>query len=390
VQRWVIVGHPEHERVALFQAALARLGHAPAAVLSWRELLEGRAALDDRLPPGACLRIESPGGCFAVERLLLAAGSDEPDERFAAPRLSRAAALALDEDRGRIVHPRQRYLGLRASLLLMARALVARPDVRVMNRPADIAVMGDKAACDERLRARGVARPAVLGSPGSFDELCARARDARCARLFIKLANGSSASGVVAYRSNGRQQIAVTSAELIRAGGGVRLYNSKRVRRYTDAGDVAALCDALCAEGVLVERWIPKAGMDGRTFDLRVVVVGGRARQVAVRTSAGPITNLHLGGDNRRGSIDGARARLGQARFGAALAVAERAAAAFPDSYYAGVDVLCPADGRAAPLVAEVNAFGDHLRRITDRGQDAHEAEVATFTPALAGQAASG
>jgi hypothetical protein len=39
---------------------------------------------------------------------------------------------------------------------------------------------------------------------------------------------------------------------------------------------------------------MPKAGIDGRTFDLRVLVIAGRARHAVARLSRGPMTNLHL------------------------------------------------------------------------------------------------
>jgi glutathione synthase/RimK-type ligase-like ATP-grasp enzyme len=52
--------------------------------------------------------------------------------------------------------------------------------------------------------------------------------------------------------------------------------------------------------------------------------------------------------------------------------VAEKAASCFPDSLYAGVDVLI--DSRQRPLVGEINAFGDLLPRLTHRGDSAYSA----------------
>ena len=46
---------------------------------------------------------------------------------------------------------------------------------------------------------------------------------------------------------------------------------------------------------------MPKAGLAGHVFDLRVVVIAGRARHAVVRMSRGPMTNLHL--LNRRGAF---------------------------------------------------------------------------------------
>jgi hypothetical protein len=336
-------------------------------VVGWDELLSNPGSLEGRLPAGALLRIDSPGESPPAERLLLALGAGERDERFEAPRLPRAQALALEDDPGRISFPRQRFLGFRAALRLLARLLRGRPDLRVMNAPADIVTMCDKPSCHERLARLGVPRPRLLGTPRSFDELAALMRASGTTQVFVKLANGSSASGVVAYRTSGTRHVAITTLER----DGATLYNSKRVRRYDE---VRPLFDLLCREGVIVERWVPKVSLAGRSLDLRVLAIAGRARHLVVRTSPTPITNLHVGGENRRLPVERLRASLGDERLRAALAVAVRAAAAFPASLYAGVDVLVTA---GAALVAEVNAFGDLLRHTTDEGQDPWEAELA-------------
>ena len=357
MSRIQVLGNPENERVTSFQAALGRLGLPDAEVLPWEDFLRHR-----RSPaPGTLLRIESPGENAAVEQLLLERGEDEPDERFAAPRL-----LAKDyvEDRGRILAPRQHHLGLRA-----ARRDFPEDGARAMNGPADIATMGDKPSCHELLVRRGIPRPPVLGYPRSFEEL--RPLMARHPRVFVKLANGSSASGVVAYQTDGGRHLAITSVEREED----RLYNSQRLRRYEDVREIAALFDLLCREGVMVEAWIPKPTLNGRSLDLRVVVIGGRARHVVVRTSPSPITNLHLGRENRRGDPAAVRARLGERRWADALGTCERALDAFRESLYAGVDLLLSADGRRE-YIGEVNAFGDLLRRTLCDGRDPYEWEL--------------
>jgi len=366
----LVIGTPADERVAAFQLARQGRGLPPARIVPWETLPAG-APLP--LPANALLRIESPGAHWPAEQALLALGADEPDERYQAPRLSRAGALALPEERGRLRFLRQRHLGMRAALRGIAGQLRARPDVRVMNAPADIAEMSDKPRCHQRLVEAEVPRPAVLGTPGCFDELEALMDRQRCARVFVKPASGGSAAGVVAYQRGAGGRLAITATELS-AG---RLYSITRVRRHGDAS-APALLDGLCREGVLVERWIPKLGIRGATFDLRVLVIAGRARHVVVRTSATPITNLHLGQGNRRGDLAEVRARLGEARFAEALRVCERAAACFPGSLYVGVDLLVAIDGRRF-FTAELNPFGDLLRRAESEGASPHEAELAAL-----------
>src|SRR5439155_19460211 len=116
-----------------------------------------------------------------------------------------------------------------------------------------------------------------------------------------KLACGSSASGVVAFRTGAGQMQAITTAELERHGGELRLYNSRRIRTYESAADIAPLIDALCRAGVQVEEWVPKASFEGQTFDLRGLVIGGEVCHVVPRLSRQPMTNLHL--LNQRGDV---------------------------------------------------------------------------------------
>jgi glutathione synthase/RimK-type ligase-like ATP-grasp enzyme len=287
-----------------------------------------------------------------------------------APRISAALALARPPDRGRILHARQGRLGWREALARCARAVAS---ARVMSAPDDIAVMFDKRACHARLEAAGVPVPRALAGVRGWEDLRARMASSRRSRVFVKLAGGSSASGVVALETRRADVVARTTVELE----GDRLYNSLRVRRYTDEAGVARIIDALCREGAHVEEWLPKAGLGGRSFDLRVFVLDGVARQVVVRASQGPITNLHLG--NRRGDVDAVRARLGEPAWTAALAAAASALAPFPRTRHAGVDLLIGASFRRH-AVLEVNAFGDLLPNAFHAGQDTYGLTVAAAT----------
>lgn len=201
-------------------------------------------------------------------------------------------------------------------------------------------------------------------------------------RVFVKLAHGSSASGVLAVEtaSGGRVQ-ATTSVERDERG---RLFNSLRVRRYTTEAEVAAIVDALAPDNLHVERWLPKASLHGRSADLRIVVVGGRATHAVVRTGRSPMTNLHLGG--ARGDLAAARLAIESAgaRWSEVLTLCERAAACFPGFSRVGVDLL-PVIGWRRFAIGEVNAFGDLLPGLNglpgtgaEHG-DAYDAQVAAI-----------
>ncbi|OKJ07502.1 STM4014 family protein [Kitasatospora sp. CB01950] len=351
----VVLGCPGHRRVALFAAAARAAGLAEPAVLPWSSVLRGRY----ELPPGAVVRVDSPG--------------EDPE----ADRLLRGAALGDGYAATRVEGGPAWYAGVTAAL----RELAARPGVRMLGDPEEIAVMFDKRRAHAALAAAGVPVPAALAGelPSSFEELRERLAAAGMRRVFLKPVHGSSASGVVAleFGPHGRIQ-ATTSVEVAPDG----LHNSLTVRRYRDATEVAALIDRLAPEGLHVEQWVPKSGRHGRTADLRVLVVDGRATHVVVRTSRHPMTNLHLGG--ARGETAALRSAVGDA-WPALLATAEAAAARFPQTPMVGVDLL-PTSHWRRTLVGEVNAFGDLLPNLPGLpdgpapGLDTYAAQLASPT----------
>ncbi|MGH7172699.1 MAG: STM4014 family protein, partial [Gemmataceae bacterium] len=308
-RRIVLVGHPGHKRVTLFQEALVRRGLPSAHLVSWREVMTTAGALRQAVGPGALVRLESPGQDFEVERLLLAAGAAAAEtEDVAASFLPADEALRLPFDRGRLLYPRQWYRGLRATLERLADELADHPNLRWMNHPDDIVILFDKRRCHQLFVEAGLPVPVGLGAVRSFEELLDRMRTTRCWRVFVKLACGSSAAGVVAFRVGGPRMQAITTVEIERREGRLLWYNTRRLRRYEDPDQIAPLIDALCREGVQVEEWLPKAAFQGEVFDLRVLVIAGAVQHVVPRLSRQPMTNLHL--LNRRGDPEQLRAEI--------------------------------------------------------------------------------
>ncbi|WP_406385372.1 STM4014 family protein [Streptomyces sp. NBC_01618] len=356
--RFAVVGVPGNRRVALFQDAVRAAGLPAARVVSWLDVLRGEAAFR----PGQTVRMDSPGEDTEVERLLRAVGDP-----------TRVEGTALW------------YARFTEAVRAVARAAAASGAV-LLDDPGDVAVLFDKRLCHAVLDDAGVRVPAspTSGAAAPVVRGWADVRERMTAhgmpRAFVKLAHGSSASGVLAVETAGPGRVrATTSVERDTAG---RLFNSLRVRRCTTEREVAAIVDALAPDGLHIERWLPKATQCGRAADLRVVVVAGRATHAVVRTSHSPMTNLHLGGT--RGDLDEVRAAVEAAggSWSEALALCERAAACFPDTLCVGVDLL-PATGWRRFAVGEVNAFGDLLPRLTGlpdsgaEGQDTYAAQVA-------------
>ncbi|WP_432122269.1 STM4014 family protein [Streptomyces sp. S1] len=360
--RPVVVGVPAGRRVAFFQDALRSAGLPGARVVSWPDVLRGRA----RFAGGETVRLDSPGEDPEADLLLRGVG---------------------DPTR---VEGTGRWYGRFTAAVAGLAGSVGEAGAVLVDDPAELPVLFDKRLSHGRLRAAGVPVPASPTSGASapvvrgWADVRALTAGAGMRRVFVKLAHGSSASGVLAVETTGAGRVrATTSVERDPAG---RLFNSLRVRRYTSEREVAAIVDALAPDGLHVERWLPKAVQDGRAADLRVVVIDGRATHAVLRTSRSPLTNLHLGG--ARGDLDAARASIAAAggRWTDALEVCERAAAAFPGTRCVGVDLL-PASGWRRFAVGEVNAFGDLLPRLTGlpgggaEGLDTYAAQVAALFP---------
>ena len=347
--RFTVVGNPGNRRIALFAGAVRAAGLPPPRVLPWLDVACGRVVVE----AGALVRIDSPGE------------DGEVDRRF------RDAVEPIEH--GRIESFTGWYRGFQAALARLGDGLAGTPGVEVLNRPDDLAVMFDKPRTAGRLAAAGVPLPPALGPVAGWEELRATLAAAGWSRAFLKPAHGSSASGVVALAIAGGRVRATTSVELVRCGRGVRLYNSLMVRTYDDERDVATIVDALGADRVHVERWLPKAGLDGRVIDLRVVVIAGRPTHAVVRASRSPLTNLHLG--NQRGDVTRLRAAMGERTWAAAMVSCVRAAACFPRTLQVAVDLLL-APGWRRHAVAEVNAFGDLLPGVLAGGRDTYAEQV--------------
>ncbi|QMU78704.1 hypothetical protein GXW83_26350 [Streptacidiphilus sp. PB12-B1b] len=367
---FTVVGNPGSRRVELFRAAVRRAGCPDPAVLAWQAVLRGDVALAE----GTLLRIDSPGEDDEVDRLL------------------RGPELGAGWNPARVEGGAPWYRRFTSALRALAAAAATTPGCTLLGEAEEIAVMFDKRRAHALLGAAGVPVPAALDQGrealSGWEDLRTRLADAGMRRVFVKPAHGSSGSGVVALElgPDGRAR-ATTSVEPTRSdGGAVQLFNSLRVRSYTEEPQLRALFDALAREPLHVERWLPKATQHGRPADLRVVVTAGRATHAVLRTSRHPMTNLHLGG--ARGDLDLVRAAAGP-HWRSLLDTSEAAARCFPNSPTVGVDVL-PGIGWQRHAVGEVNAFGDLLPRLTGlpgsaaEGQDTYAAFVAAALRAKA------
>lgn len=335
-----VVGEPGSRRVVGFAGAAAAYG-IDVEVLAWTAVADGR--LPDRL---GLVRVDSPGQDPVADRALRRrGGGGRPLEV------------------GELGESSQWYAGLLAAVRELQRV----PGAVLDTSAADLAVAFDKRLTRQRLVAAGVPVPGegpVLTEPGQVPDLLSRP-----GRWFVKPVHGSSGAGVLALTVGPGVQ-ALTHCRVQDD----RLVNELAAQRLNDPAAIQDLLTRLLATGpVLVERWFPKAGLGERVFDLRVVVVAGQARQCVVRTSRGPITNLHLG--NRRGDLAAVRAHASAALWDIVIQTCEAAAATFPETWCVGVDLMI--DSRWSRVaVAEVNAFGDLLPGVTWQGEDSYASQA--------------
>lgn len=366
--KFVVVANPENRRVGFLQQALEHCGLPLATLVNYSDLIAGRDTLERFDAPDTIIRFDSPEKNFEVDKAIIAAGADVPDAGEH-QRISAADAANLEFDKGRILYPRQLYLGWRYLLHQWEKQLRC----PTMNHPAEIAVMFDKPLCHELFSRYGILVPRSLGIIKNYEQLREQMQDRECNRVFIKLSHGSAASGVVAYHSHPRGESAITTVERVRQNGETLLYNSRKIRQYTEPEAIADIINILCVEGVQVEEWLPKARLQNCTFDVRVVVIDGEAQHVVVRLGNSPMTNLHLGND--RTNLDALLTKVKQENWEEMKQTCQGASGLFPNSLYCGIDLLIRPDYRQHAIL-EINAFGDLLPGTTWNGLDTYTSEV--------------
>ncbi|MBD2863058.1 STM4014 family protein [Paenibacillus oceani] len=406
MDRLILIGNPGNRRTEGLQEARRKLGMPPAVVVPYLDLLRGRTSLEQtaelaelRGGRSPVLRLDAPGELFEVERELIALGAPDAPAELADDRLLPygawndpqplpvKAALSIQEQRGRLYHPSQWFRGYgRLLAMVEKRAKELWPHGRWINAPDDIAAMFDKRYTHRVLTAANVPVPKRLAPPEQlpdYETLREMMSQRRLHRLFIKLAAGSGACGVIAYQTN-----PVTGAELAVTTIGVESYNTRppayynavKLRRYTGSQEIRSIINWLLAHGAHIEQWIAKAAYMGHSYDIRQLVVGGEACHRIARVSPTPITNLHL--RSQRKTLD--EVGLNSSEQDTVKDCAERALAAFGGSTVAGVDVLL--DSRLKkPYIVDVNPFGDLLYRVEYSGCNPYEWEMRrlgeTFSP---------
>lgn len=360
----LVVAPTESRRVRAIQNSLQLRNLPPARVLSWLKIINGEP-LEKYVKSDTIIKLDSPSEDWETDKKMLEIGFQisDPDREYA-----RVNPENLEFELGAILSSRQWFLGF-SSVLENVKLHLAALGKTAMNHPEDIATMFDKRATHAKLEKAGILVPPALPPVHNFDELFEQMQQCAWNRVFVKLAHGSGAAGVIALETHRGRWQAISTVEMTSDG---RLFNTKRLWKYRNLEQIILLVNAVCRQRVHVEKWLPKANFENKNFDLRVVVIAGLAKHVLVRSSSGTVTNLHLG--NERGNWDGVHEKLGT-HWLEIVKTCEQSMKLFPNSLYAGVDVLVQTDWRHHAIL-EMNVFGDYHRNVLVDGLDTYQAQL--------------
>ncbi len=364
----IVIGNSENRRVQFFEEALLK-NSLDTKLISYLDILEERVNLTSILAHATGVKIESPGENFYVYKALLLKGANNDVEEELAKNLVR--------EKGRVYHSNQWFRGYTRFLEELDNILKYFPKVRVLNEPQSILRMFDKSQTHQLLKQVEIPKTPFLGEITSYTDLQNLLEQESTHQVFIKLAHGSSASGVLAYRKNKTSEVLIGSVDLVRKSGNIKLFNSLKIQRYTNFQDIVTIIGTLSQNKLIVEQWLPKATWNDKTFDLRMVVIDGKVNHVVMRCSKQPMTNLHLG--NERGDVEELKNIVPKETWLNMEKAVCDAVKAMGKAKVAGVDVLLFPKFRKFAII-EVNAFGDLLPNvICEEGKTTYEREADYF-----------
>ncbi|HEY8505248.1 MAG TPA: STM4014 family protein [Gemmataceae bacterium] len=380
--RYLAIANPAGKRWQTYRQALDRFWSARGVtpeieLVPWSEVVPREGNLDGLIQADrpALVRLESPGRDTDVGRLLLEVGDRH------VPEPSGTDWRAVPWPKGLLLRPGLMFDGFRRVLEGLRRSFDRRSHLTLTACPLAVAEMFDKRITARKLKDAGVPTPGFRTGMRSPDDLLdisghpsrCRPRDIPWESVYVKLATGSSAAGMITFQTMYPHRSTSTMVEI-----DGRFYSTRRLQGIDceHPGQTEALdrqLQFLIDEGVFIQEGVRLAQIDGLNFDVRVVVIRGEPAFTIFRLSPYPMTNLHLGG--KRGDWKTCRAAVPTRAWLDALDDCVRAAECF-DAATAGVDVVFER-GTWRHFVLEVNAFGDFFPGWADgRGRGVHEAGI--------------
>ena len=324
-------------------------------LIPWQQVIidEGQLArsFDSLLKQPCYLRFESPGSDFAISKGFLNAGNLATNDNS-------TDWLTWPEKFGCLVRPGLLYAGFKHILNNLHRSLQHYPQLYPLSCPLAIAEMFDKNTSIARLHKAGIPTPPTFKPVTNSQILFKELKNRGWKKAYIKLAYGSSASGIIVIDNIATTPSAITSMVKIKQA----FYNTYKLRRITGQQLHSAL-DFLIKEGATAQKAIPMAQITGQNFDVRVIMIAAKPEFFIFRLSAQPMTNLHLGG--RRGYFDYCRQQIPNRIWLDAMDHCIAAAKLY-DSWVIGIDLLFERDYNHYYII-ELNAFGDFFPNLTNK-----------------------
>lgn len=305
----------------------------PPQVLHHEALLHsldalGQTRFDD-------VRIDAWGRDVEVERLLMERGR-EPDGMLPRARIP-----------NELLAPRQVHRGWTRYLNDLGKAL---DECRLWTPTRTLVELFDKRFTYARLKSAGIS-VAESFPVRTLNELREGVQQRGWKKAFVKLAFGDSGAGIAVWDIENDSVLTTVRRERD------RWMNARELIAMHERRAIDALFEYIIAQGVHLERAVDLARIDGKRFDLRVLVIAGRPTFVMGRCSERPMTNLHLGGERLRWSQ--LRSFIPPREWEDAMNAAVNVAKLY-DCHHVGVDIAFDRLS-AKPIVVEVNAFGDYL-----------------------------
>ena len=233
--------------------------------------------------------------------------------------------------------------------------------VRFLNPPAEILQLLDKVACKEKLQKHHVAVTTMVAKQvRNYMELKAFMMERKLYSVFLKPVYGSGAAGILALSMNPvKGNVVAYTAACVEDD---VLFQQKNIRKIAEEKEVERLVNAITSLETIVERWYPKATLEGEPFDFRVLWQFGRMEYLVARKSASPITNLHL--NNGAVSLENVlhnKECWNQGNIQNEIEkLCKEAMALFPRVNVAGLDVMLDKK-TGKPRIIEINGQGDLL-----------------------------
>ncbi len=370
----IAVGSAENKRIKLFKEAINKRNLTLKNLITYDRIIDNPSLINQFIDKNTIIRFDSPERNFDIQKKIIEVGYN-PHNNSKNKQISPKQLNNFPFIKGEIRYPKQFFQGWQKLLKLWGDNL----QIKSFNHPYDIAKMFDKTYCNNLFAQNKLPVAQSLGNITCYEELKETMYQQGYQKVFIKLAHGSSGSGVVAYNLGeyNQPESAITTVDIRRRKNDIKLFNSRQIKTYKNKQNIKDIINYLCAEEVQVEEWLPKAKLGDYPFDLRIVVINGEPQHTVVRLGTrGIITNLHL--LNKRGNLEDFLNKVHPKQWEKMQETCVKALSLFPNSLYAGVDLLVYPDFKQHAIL-EINAFGDLLPNLYWQGMDTYTSELVSL-----------